>query len=137
MKIKGSVPFSLKYANAMDISARDMDPQVTYAHCRDGYAETSPVGSFLPNAWGLYDMLGDAVQWVSDCSYDYSNEFPPNSSSAPVTVFDKKCLGKLKAVRGAGWDSIPSSVRLAFRSGDEPDSRRSYFGFRLAVDLTH
>lgn len=50
-------------------------------------------------------------------------------------VFDKNCLGKV--VRGAEWDAIPFRVRLVFRSGGEPDTRRSYIGFRLAVDLTH
>lgn len=120
-----------KYANARDISARDLDPQALYVNCRDGYAETSPVGSFLPNAWGLYDMLGDAEQWVSDCSHATYLKLPP----AVETYLAQHC--NVKTVRGSGWPFIPIGVRLAFRSSGKPDSRSSDNGFRLVVDLTH
>ncbi len=49
--------------------------------CADGYAYTSPVGSFAANDFGLYDMLGDAWQWTEDCYHDSYVNAPSDGSA--------------------------------------------------------
>jgi formylglycine-generating enzyme required for sulfatase activity len=116
------------YENARDISAQNLDPTAAYVDCKDGYVETSPVGSFRPNPWGLYDMLGDANQWVSDCfQFTYSND--PEDFNFP------DC--SRKRVRGASWATIPIGVRSSVRHADKAETRRSTIGFRIAVDMSN
>ncbi len=115
-----------KYANARDASARVLDPDADTVACDDGYVWTSPVGSFLPNAWGLYDMLGNAIQWVSNCM-KIGYQIPSSSSeNSPDVCRDR-------AQRGASWASAPIGVRSANRTGALHDSRSSTDGFRLAA----
>jgi formylglycine-generating enzyme required for sulfatase activity len=60
-----------EYANGADLTARETIPnwptRWLVSPCHDGYAYTSPVGSFKPNQFGLYDMLGNAAQMTADC----------------------------------------------------------------------
>lgn len=117
-----------KFANARDLSAKDLDPGAPHVNCFDGYIETSPVGSFQPNAWGLYDMLGNVQQWVMDCmQYDYS------AASAAIMLNTENCTKK--DIRGAGWATIPIGVRSACRNASKPNARNTDFSFRLAVDI--
>jgi formylglycine-generating enzyme required for sulfatase activity len=60
-----------RYGNGLDQTANN-SKSVGYknafvVNCSDGYVYAAPVGSFLPNAFGLYDMHGNARQWVEDC----------------------------------------------------------------------
>jgi len=90
---------------------------------------TSPVGSFAPNAFGLYDTTGDVYSWVSDCWKDtYIN--PPTDGS-PDTGGD--CT--MRGLRGAGWGSPLPHVRAAFRLADPLGNRYNNMGFRLARAL--
>jgi formylglycine-generating enzyme required for sulfatase activity len=98
--------------------------------CEDGYAETAPVGAFRPNAFGLYDMLGNAWEWVEDCWHD-SYKDAPIDGSAWVT---KACDSRV--VRGGGWFSGPQFVRSAIRYRFAPSDLFDYLGFRVARTLT-
>jgi Sulfatase-modifying factor enzyme 1/Caspase domain len=85
----------------------------------DGYAYTSPVGSFAPNKYGLYDMGGNISQWCEDW-YDE----------------DKK----LRVLRGASWladDAIDEAdFRSAARLYDEPSTRNERYGFRCVLVIS-
>lgn len=102
-----------KYENARDSTARLLDPSVPFVECNDGYITTAPVGSFRPNPWGLFDMLGNAYQWISDCSsLGYSD------GSIAVAREGVKMYGcSSRVLRGASWASIPIAVRSANRGG--------------------
>lgn len=117
-----------RYENARDQSARVLGPTAPHADCTDGYIYTAPVGSFRPNPWGLFDMLGNALQWVEDCSsIGYANR--------PTTGERGSCPFQNRALRGASWASIPIAVRAAAGSGLLPNSATSLVGFRLAADV--
>ena len=91
--------------------------------------ETSPVGSFPPNAFGLYDMAGDVWQWVQDCNHqDYQNA--PTDGSA-WTGGD--CNEHI--VRGGSWLAKPPFLRSTFRGEFPTDERNSDLGFRVARAL--
>ena len=120
-----------RYENTRDLSEEKMGPDGPHVNCDDGYARTAPVGSFQPNPWGLFDMLGNAYQWVSDCSHiGYRNPVP-----APPAIGASDC--RMKVVRGAGWASVPFAVRSASRLAYKTDARESTLGFRLATDLSN
>lgn len=100
-----------RYANVADQSLRS-----TWIHnCNDGYPNTSPVGSFLPNAFGLYDMIGNAWEEVEDTWGSY-HETPTDGSPMP----SKTKTGAIRlggnVLRGCSWRCPPEYARCAVRS---------------------
>jgi len=91
--------------------------------------QTLEVGSFVPNAFGLYDMTGNVAQWVADCHHD-SYDGAPTDGSAWLTG---DCA--LRNVRGGAWSLSGWSVRTAQRIGDPPAMRNDHLGFRVAREL--
>lgn len=95
----------------------------------DNRRGTSPIGSFEPNAFGLYDMAGSAWQWVEDCYHqDYVGA--PTDGSAWA---DGDCDRHI--VRGGSWYDGPQTVRSAYRVGDATVNRNSSLGFRVVRPL--
>jgi sulfatase modifying factor 1 len=93
--------------------------------CRDGYVQTAPVGSFKPNSFGLFDMLGNVWQWTEDCFHqDYGGA--PSDGSAWA---EPGC--KYGVLRGGSWRGNPSNVRAAFRRGFDSHIRDEISGFRV------
>jgi sulfatase modifying factor 1 len=104
------------------------EPDVNRA-CSDGYVYTSPVGSFAPNAWGLFDMLGDVWQWTADCgngNYDGA----PSDGSAWTTG---DCVHHI--YRGGSWFDGPWLLRSATRHFGDLNRRYNGTGFRLARSI--
>jgi len=122
-----------RYGNVADQTAKQKisgSKDWTVFSCSDGYAYTSPVGSFRPNAFGLYDMHGNLWQWVEDC-YSDSYSAAPNDEAAKTTG---DC--NLRVLRGGSWVDSPRGLRAAYRSRDNPVNRSYFSGFRLARTLT-
>src|SRR5262245_61210617 len=94
--------------------------------------QTSPVGSFKPNEFGLYDMAGNVWQWVQDC-YNHDYNGAPTDGSAWAT---ENCATRV--VRGGSWGYFPFATdpRSAYRYGDHKLDRNYNTGFRVARDLT-
>lgn len=92
--------------------------------------QPSPVGSFEPNAFGLYDMVGNVWQWVQDC-YQSGYLGAPNDGTART---DANC--NLRSVRGGSWISDPRVLRSANRFWYSPDNRNNILGFRVARTLS-
>ena len=97
----------------------------------DGYEYTAPVGSFLPNRFGLYDMSGNVEEWVEDCWHD-GYEGVPADGSARTLADGGDCYRRV--LRGGDFDSKPDRLRSAYRYRDwlwESTHYTSSYGFRL------
>ena len=92
--------------------------------------QTLPVGSFTPNAFGLYDMAGNVTQWVEDCWHeDYTAEAPTDGSA----WVEGNCEGRV--LRGGSWADSESELRSAARTGEYRDVSSYNDGFRVARGL--
>jgi len=85
--------------------------------------KTSPVGSFAPNGFGLFDVHGNVWEWVEDCWHDSYDD----------AVRDE-CRGRV--LRGGSLVSGPRNLRAAARSWDAPDHRLVVNGIRVARTLS-
>ena len=92
--------------------------------------QTSPVGSFAPNGFGLYDMHGNVWEWVED-RWHRNYEGAPSDGSAWTSGGD----GDLRVVRGGSCLYIRWFLRAAHRYWNAPSYRDSSLGFRLVQDL--
>lgn len=93
--------------------------------------QTAPVGSFAPNKFGLYDMVGNLWEWVEDCEHP-NYKHAPNDGSAWITG-DACSMGVL---RGGSFVSSPGDIRSAARGRATPATRQRSFGFRVARTLS-
>jgi len=93
----------------------------------------APVGSFAPNPFGLYDMLGNVWQWVEDCWNESYAGAPTDGSAWKSGTCEKRVM------RGGSWSNLPVFVRAAARSRGDADGKdfdySSYAGFRIARSL--
>jgi formylglycine-generating enzyme required for sulfatase activity/uncharacterized caspase-like protein len=115
-----------RYANVADESLRtQMDWPLSF-NCKDGYASTTGGGYFGRNNFSLYDMLGNAAEWVQDC-WNPNHQGASRDSRARLSG---DCTRHV--VRGGSWASSPSLVRSAARIAQPHGYRASDLGFRLA-----
>jgi formylglycine-generating enzyme required for sulfatase activity len=119
-----------KSANVADAAFRAKFPNSVFCECtvkaNDGYVFTAPVGQFKPNAFGLYDMLGNAWQYCADrTGIDYYAESPTDDPKGPDSGDDR-------VIRGGCWYSCPALARSAVRSTTALDYPSNGTGFRVA-----
>jgi formylglycine-generating enzyme required for sulfatase activity len=88
--------------------------------------QTVDVGSFPPNAWGLYDMHGNVLEWCLDWygDYDISKKIDPQGTAS----------GFFRVLRGGGWFNDAGFCRSAYRIRFAPVHRLIIFGFRVVLD---
>jgi formylglycine-generating enzyme required for sulfatase activity len=93
-----------------------------------GGKRTMPVGSFPPNAFGLYDMIGNVWEWTADCWHEQYQRAPVDGSAWTTG----NCGG---VIRGGSWYSGFDGVRSAFRAVSYPSTTSLTDGFRVARSL--
>ena len=105
-----------------------------FRSCGDQWEGPAPVGSFGANAFGLYDMHGNAYEWVEDCSNRSYSGAPSDGSAWLGSSWT--CLKRV--LRGGGYTSRPRGLRAAHRFDSLGGGRSSYsvVGFRVARTLT-
>jgi len=86
--------------------------------------ETTDVGNFPPNAFGLYDMHSNVWEWCADCWHN-------NYEGAPTNGIAWKNANEYRVLRGGSWNNTPYSIRTAYRDRYTPDDRYQDFGFRV------
>jgi formylglycine-generating enzyme required for sulfatase activity len=91
--------------------------------------QTAPVGSFLPNAFGLHDMLGNAWEWVADCYHDSYDGAPTDGSAWTAGDCNQR------VIRGGSWGDPPQILRSAYRLRGPVGNRYDGLGFRVARTL--
>jgi formylglycine-generating enzyme required for sulfatase activity len=114
-------------ANIADETAKEKFPALKIRDgYNDGYPYTSPVGSFRPNELGIYDMSGNAYEWILDWhGDDYYAKSPRHNPMGPDS-------GKYKLLRGGGWDLLIERAGTTHRYWNIPGGRAVCIGFRLA-----
>ena len=119
-------PWGKNGGNVADEAAkRKFSGWTIFSGYDDGYVFTSPVGTYNPNEFGLYDMTGNVWEWCSDWyGAQYYQGSPASNPEVPSS-------GSNRVNRGGGWDNDPRSCRTSNRSDDTPDKRYDSMGFRL------
>jgi len=97
-----------------------------YFSCDDHFAFTSPVGTYQPNGFGLYDMLGNVWQWTGDCWNEDYNYAPADGSARTTTDCSRHVL------RGGSWGNYPWSLRAGSRIWHSTGYRLTNTGLRVA-----
>ena len=112
-----------------DGEIKDTDMPYPYLAGHDGFVHTAPVGSFRPNAFGLYDMHGNMWDWCQDW-YDehYYARSPVDDPPGPAD-------GTYRVMRGGGWDDTPIYYRSAARLEHSASFCCPRAGFRVVCEL--
>lgn len=95
----------------------------------DGYVYAAPVGSFPPNAFGLYDMAGNAWEWCADYFDEGYYSKSPKSNPVNTTPSEHRVL------RGNSWDGRPNMMRASRRTSDLQSNTYVDTGFRCVMDI--
>ncbi len=103
--------------------AGDLDAMVWYT--RNSGNTTHPVATKQPNAWGLYDMNGNVMQWC----LDKTGPYPGGAVVDPVG----SAFGTSHILRGGSWNGDPALCRSASRVSNAPAVRYNRVGFRVAL----
>lgn len=108
----------------------DEDLASAYAwHFQNSDGKTHPVGLKKPNAFGLYDTVGNVQEWVQDCWHEENNKLPVSVSS----FNNSDCV--IRLALGGSWNSNTQDLRSSNRGGGHHMMHIPNIGLRLAQDI--
>ena len=97
--------------------------------CDDGFAHSSPAGSYAPNDFGLYDMQGNAWEWMADCNHkDYTGA--PTDGRAWLQDEGTEC--RFGVIRGGSFINRVERSSVTVRAGRPRSAGATNMGFRVA-----
>ena len=114
--------------------ARDASPGGRrWANAFPGYGDGAwgpmPVGSYLPNRWGVHDLAGNVSEWVADCWHSNYRRAPKDSRA----WFNPGCPNHV--VRGGSWANSPAHTRSAWRQSNDVNNTNARVGFRVVREI--
>jgi formylglycine-generating enzyme required for sulfatase activity len=121
------------FGNTISTDEANYEGTMTYAGGQKGVfrRKTTPVGSFPPNTWGLYDMDANVRQWCQDWyGGSYYGQSPSADPKGPAS-------GRARVLRGGSWGYGPGGCRSASRNQGRPSDAYDDFGFRVVVVAAH
>ena len=113
--------YAARAGTSGDRYSEDLDA-IAWNRDNSGF-RTHPVGRKAPNAWGLYDMLGNVSEWVGDWYGDYPG--------GEVTDPRGPVSGSYRVFRGCAWGDYARGCRASDRNFFSPGLPAAYLGFRL------
>jgi formylglycine-generating enzyme required for sulfatase activity len=115
------------YGSSLDASMANFDGNYPYGGGAKGEyrQKTTEVGSFRPNAWGLYDMHGNVWEWCQDWYGNYGSEVVRDPTGPDS--------GSCRVLRGGSWLGDSRLCRSALRGRNEPGFRYVNYGLRLVL----
>ncbi|HYW20869.1 MAG TPA: bifunctional serine/threonine-protein kinase/formylglycine-generating enzyme family protein [Nodularia sp. (in: cyanobacteria)] len=123
---------SFHFGNAINTDLANYDGRYVYrAGARGEYRQTTtPVGTFSPNAFGLYDMHGNVWEWCQDIWHDDYIGAPTDGSA-----WERERSSICRVLRGGSWYGYPWYCRSAARGRGKQGDWKLYYGFRVALTL--
>jgi formylglycine-generating enzyme required for sulfatase activity len=132
------------YGETLSDELANYNANFTYGRGREGQyrQETTEVGSFPANAWGLHDMHGNVCEWCADhwhSSYNLGQQKAPSDGSPWLDAAEEGKKGedgaqddnRSRVLRGGSWHLLPVYCRSAYRNYGRPANADYNFGFRV------
>lgn len=119
---------SCRYANFDATGTYQWIPETTGCE-DDGFQITSPVGTYEPNPFNLYDMSGNVAEWLEDCRNDDYNNSPVDGTAWATG----DC--KYRVIRGGGHTTSYKTLRSSARDFQKQSKRNYNTGFRVVLDI--
>ena len=117
--------------NFADESLRKLQPDYAGAMSwNDGFQMHAPIGSLLPNAFGLHDMLGNVAEWCSD-PYRLPREPSSVAASTPPPQSGPGSTERRRVIRGSSWQRGTREAACNYAAGMFPSALQSTLGLRV------
>jgi formylglycine-generating enzyme required for sulfatase activity len=123
-----TTPFA--FGATLSAELANYDASFTYGDGPKGEyrKQTTPVGMFPANAWGLHDMHGNVLEWCLDC---WHNSYEGAPSDGRAWLKPSASDEETRLLRGGSWSDDPGYCRSAFRGHDRPGDAYDGVGFRV------
>ncbi len=127
---RAGTTMAFAFGDSLSSSQVNFNGEHPYGNAPEGawVKKTTPVGSYQPNAWGLYDMHGNVYEWVEDIWADSYNGLSVDGS-ANANNGDPR----YRVLRGGSWTNHAKYCRSAYRNRVAPDYRSLDSGFRVVA----